>query len=157
MSKFDVNDGADRLIQDIQKLGEITNDDHWEILTPAADLLVKKFAQKVKQVFQQHTGNLADAIQGFKKSGGGEPHILVYPHGSHHKYKSRTKKTKKGAAATKTAAANEVAFVLEYGSPGRNIKATHWMENALEENSAEISDALQQGFDDYCNKRGIGQ
>lgn len=158
MSKFDVNDGPDRLIQDIQKLGELSTDDHWEILTPAADLLVKKFAQKVKQVFTQYTGKLAEAIQGFRKSGGGDGHyILVYPHGPHHKYKSRTKKTKKGAAASKTAAANEVAFVLEYGSPGRNIKATHWMENALEESSAEISDALQQGFDDYCDKRGIGQ
>lgn len=157
MSRFEVNDGADRLLLDIQKLGQIEDSDHFEILSPAADLLVKKFAQKIKQVFRQHTGKLAESIQGFKKSGGGEPHILVYPYGPHHKYKSRTKKTKKGAAASKTAAANEVAFVLEYGSPGRGIKANHWMENTLTESSAEISDALQQGFDEYCDKRGIGQ
>lgn len=155
MSKFEVNDGADRLILDLQKLGRLTEEDHYELLTPASDLLVAKFGQKVKQVFKQHTGKLAASIQGFRKSSGGQPYILVYPYGPHHKYKSRTKKTKKGAAAAKTATANEVAFVLEYGSPGSGIEATHWMENALEESSAEISDALQQGFDDYCDKRGI--
>lgn len=158
MSRFDVNNGAEQLSQDLQKLGKISEADHWEILTPASDLLVRKFAAAIKRIFRQNTGKLAASIQGFRKSGGGDgTHILVYPHGAHHKYQSRTKRTKKGGAATKTANANEVGFVLEYGSPARGIKAYHWMENTLEENSGEISEALQQGFDEYCDKRGIGQ
>lgn len=158
MSRFEVNNGAEELIQDLQKLGKLSEEDHWDILTPAADLLVKKFAAKIKKLFKQHTGNLADSIQGFRKSGGGDgSHILVYPHGPHHKYQSRTKRTKKGGAASKTANANEVGFVLEYGAPSRGIEATHWMENTLEENSGEISEALQQGFNEYCDKRGVGQ
>ena len=169
MSRFDVNNGAEQLAQDLQKLGKISEADHWEILTPASDLLVRKFAAAIKRIFRQNTGKLAASIQGFRKSGGGDgTHILVYPHGAHHKYQSRTKqrRMKKGrdgvkretfVFVNKTASAGDVGFVLEYGSPARGIKAYHWMENTLEENSGEISEALQQGFDEYCDKRGIGQ
>ena len=167
MSRFDVNNGAEELMQDLQKLGKISEADHWEILTPASDLLVRKFAAAIKRIFRQNTGKLAASIQGFRKSGGGLPYMLVYPYGTHHKYKGRTKtrqykRSKHGRTYTygggsKNAEANDVGFVLEYGSPARGIKAYHWMENTLEENSGEISEALQQGFDEYCDKRGIGQ
>lgn len=150
MAKFEVmSEGAEGLSMDLKKLGRLTDEDAYTILEPAADVVKAKFADKIKAVFQQHTGKLAASIQEFKKKADG-PFILVYPHGPHHRYKSR----KKGS---KTASAGEVAFVLEYGAPARNIAATHWMENSIQESDQEITEAMQAGFDTLCDEKGIGR
>jgi hypothetical protein len=136
----------DDLSMDLQKLGQITEEDAFTILTPAGELVKEKFTEKIRSVFAQRTGKLAAAIQSFKRVEDG-PSILIYPDGPHHRYRSR--KTK----GTKTATAAEVGFVLEYGSV--RVKATHWMENALRENDEAIGQKMQEGFDAFCDEKGI--
>lgn len=154
---------------DLQRLGHLTNENVWAILSPAADLLRELFTEKIKSIFQQHTGKLANAIQGFRKSSEDGPYILVYPYGDHHKYNARgfnaeryARRSKRGSAkgykkskkaGTKTASANEVAFVLEYGD-GHHT-ATHWMEGTMEQNDFKIHNAMQEGFDAFCEERGL--
>lgn len=146
MARFEPK-GVDGMSLDLQKLGQISDQDAYTILTPAADLLGKKFKAKIAAIFRQRTGKLAAAIKGFRKKGGEGPFMLVYPYGAHHTYNSR-----KGG--TKTATAAEVGFVLEYGDGSH--KATHWMENTVAENEIEITEAMQEGFDTLCDQRGIG-
>lgn len=136
----------DDLSMDLQKLGQITEEDAFTILTPAGELVKEKFTEKIRSVFAQRTGKLAAAIQSFKRVEDG-PSILIYPDGPHHRYRSR--KTK----GTKTATAAEVGFVLEYGSA--RVKATHWMENAIRENEEAIGQKMQEGFDAFCDEKGI--
>lgn len=147
MAKFEPKlEALDGLSMDFQKLGRITDEDAWTILTPAADLLQGKFMEKIRGVFQQHTGVLAAAIKSFKRKQDG-PVILVYPDGPHHRYRSR-----KGG--TKTATAAEVGFVLEYGDG--HHRAAHWMESTVDEQDRAIGEAMQEGFDTLCEKKGVG-
>ena len=146
MARLEITTGTDELAEDLRKLRDISDEDAFEILTPAAETLAEKFQENIRSVFTQRTGKLAAAIQSFRKVTDG-PHILIYPDGPHHRYRSR--KTK----GTKTATAAEVGFVLEYGS--NRVKASHWMENTVNETEAEIGEKIQEGFDSFCDARGI--
>lgn len=151
MARFDVNDGAGKLSEDFQKLSGITNEDAWKILTPAGDHLAAKFAEKIRGTFAQHTGKLAASIKAQRKANDGA-YIQVSPQGVHHQY-NHPRRKKSRPSAVKNAHASEVAFVLEYGDG--HHKATHWMENTINEEEAAIGEAMQQGFDAWCDERGV--
>ena len=149
MARFEAKtDGLTSLSNDLKKLGQLTDEDAYTILTPAAEHLRGKFSDKVKAVFQQHTGQLAASIQALRKKDDGA-YILVAPQGVHHKYRSRKKK----GGGQKNALASEVAFVLEYGGGGH--PATHWMENTINEEETATGEKLQEGFDRLCDEKGI--
>lgn len=164
MAKFEPLAGAAQLEADFDKLGRLDDDKVWAILRPAAELVTQAMKQKVKSLFQQHTGKLADSIEAFPKRGD-SAYFLVYPYGVHHKYNARLKtktykRSKHGRTYTtggrmKNAPANDVGFILEYGD--RKHKATHWMENTIKEQDAAITEAIQQGFDDLCDALGVGE
>lgn len=150
MARFEPNTGGlDRLSEDLRKLGQLTDEDAYTILTPGANHLAAKFKAKIKATFQQHTGKLADSIKALRKRDDG-PYILVSPQGVHHRYKGRKKK----GGGTKNALASEVGFVHEYGD--QHHPATHWMENTINEESDAVGDALQDGFNRLCDEKGIG-
>lgn len=167
MAKFEPRlDQIDGLSEDLKKLGRLTNEDAWAILTPAGEFLRVKFMEKIRQLFTRYsTGKLASLIESMRKQNGDGPYIQVYPYGTHHKYQGREKtkaykRSKHGRTYTygggnKKATADEVAFILEYGAPSRNIEATHWMENTINENVGEIHAKLQEGFDRLCDEKGI--
>ena len=146
-----MNDSAEKLSMDFTKLGQITNEDAWAILRPAGQMLKEAFREKILGTFQQRSGVLAESIEAVDRTGD-VPHVLVYPQGPHHKYRNR----KKRGGGMKTADASEVGFVLEFGSAARGIAASHWMENAITEHDAEITEKMQEGFDALCDEKGIG-
>ena len=149
MARFEPQTGGlDSLSNDLKKLGQLTDEDAYTILTPAADHLVGRFAEKVRSFFRQHTGKLAESIEALRKRDDG-PYIYVGPQGVHHKYKSR----KKEGGGMKNALASEVAFILEYGDSHHT--ATHWMENTINEESDAVGEKLQEGFDALCDEKGI--
>lgn len=139
-------DGLDGLDADLKKLGRLTNEDAWTILTPAADLLKEKFMEKIRSIFRQHTGKLAASIKDMKKAADG-PSILIYPQGAHHQYRSRK------SGGSKTASASEVGFVLEYGDSRH--AARHWMEGTVTEQESALGEKFQEGFDKLCDEKGI--
>lgn len=165
MARFEVTGDIDRLATDVKGLGDVTKNEYWALLEPGANVLVRKFREKLQKLFKQRTGKLAASIAGFKKSSFGQPYMLVYPYGDHHKYRGRSKtrkykRSKSGRTYTygggnKVATANDVAFVLEYGSPARGINPHHWMEETMEESMDEVVDAMQEGFNELCERRGL--
>ena len=165
MARFEPRfDQIEGLEMDLKKLGQLTDEDAWTILNPAGDFLRGKFMEKIKTVFQQHTGKLAASITSMRKKSGEGPYIQVYPYGTHHTYHGREKtraykRSKHGrtytfGGGTRKASADEVAFVLEYGSS--RIAATHWMENTINENLEELHEKMQEGFDRLCDEKGVG-
>ena len=147
MAKFEPKTGGlGSLSDDLKKLGQLTDEDAYTILEPAGEHLAEKLKAKVRGMFQQHTGNLAESIAAQRKKGD-TPYIQVAPQGVHNKYNGR-----KGGV--KNAFNSEVAFVLEYGDSRH--KATHWMENTINEEADAIGQAMQEGFDKLCDEKGIG-
>lgn len=167
MAKFEPRlDQIDGLSEDLKKLGQLSNEGAWAILAPAGEFLREKFMDKIRAVFTKYsTGKLATMIESMNKQNGDGPYIQVYPYGTHHAYQGRTKtkaykRSKHGRTYTygggsKKATASEVAFILEYGAPSRNIPASHWMENTINENLDGISQKIQEGFDALCDQKGI--
>ncbi len=160
VSRFSVTEGTDELSQQLKRLSNITTDDVYTILTPAAELLVNRFKAAIDRLFKQHTGKLKNQVQIFrKKSDDASACIDVYPAGPHHMYRThkvRGRKRLKGRTrGTATATANEVAFVLEYGAPGRGIPATHWMEKTIEASSDAVAEAMEQGLDEVLESKGV--
>lgn len=168
MARFEPK-GVDGMSLDLQKLGQISDQDAYTILTPAADLLAEKFKDKLSLLFSKISGKLVASIRAMRKQSGGVFYMLVYPYGDHHKYNARVRsytvqkradwgvEKRKTKGGVKMASANDVAFVLEYGSPARGIEASHWMEKTIQENEEQILEAMQRGFDELCDERGIGR
>lgn len=154
MARFEAkSDGMNSLSEDLKKLGKLTVEDAYTILTPAAEHMEQSFAEKIRGMFEQHTGKLAESIKALRKKDD-VPYILVAPQGVHHRYRSRKKNKKGKAGGMKNAHASEVAFILEYGDG--HHKAHHWMEKTIEEEGAAIGEKLQEGFDALCDEKGVG-
>lgn len=178
MAKFEPRfDQIDSFAEDLKKLGQLTNEDAWTILAPAGEFLRVKLIEKIRTIFKQRTGKLAEAITSMKKANGDGPYIQVYPYGTHHTYHSRVKyreyknsvhgRMSKRGGGVRKATADEVAFILEYGTNGAGYnrkgnlrgvprKAYHWMENTINENVDEIHEKMQEGFDTLCDEKGVG-
>jgi len=179
MAKLDFDAVAlDQFSLDLRRLGQLRNEDHWQILAPAGELLVQKFRETIARTFRHQKNHpagtiqgLADSIEAQNKYGADGAYIQIVPDGGHHKYNKRVKtikvtkvfghvsksgtRTRKTKGGLKTERADAVGFVLEYGAPAQGIKAYHWIEKTMVENQGAIFDALQQGFDDFCEERGL--
>lgn len=179
MAKLDFDAVAlDQFNLDLQRLGKLTNEDHWQILAPAGELLVQKFRETIARTFSHQKNHpagdiqsLSDSIEAQNKYGADGAYIQIVPDGGHHRYNKRVKtikvtkvfghvsksgtRTRKTKGGLKTERADAVGFVLEYGSPGRHIKPYHWMENTMLQSAAEVEEALQQGFDAFCEENGL--
>lgn len=150
MARFEPKtEGLGSLSDDLRKLSSLRDEDAFEILTPAGEHLREKFSEKIRSTFIQHTGKLAESIKALRKKEDG-PFILVAPQGVHHRYRSRKKK----GGGTKNALASEVAFILEYGD-GHHT-ATHWMESTVTAEEGAVQEKLQEGFDAWCDRKGVG-
>ena len=116
-------------------------------------MMVAKFRAKIRGLFRQRTGNLAESITALRKSDDG-PYIQISPQGVHHQYRSPRPSKRKPTFKRKNAHASEVGFILEYGDG--HHKATHWMETTIDENAEEIGRKMQEGFDALCDRKGVG-
>lgn len=156
MAGFSFN-GVDYLSATFEELSQLTDDDKLSIIMPAAELLAEKHSAKIRQVFNQRSGTLADSITVTTKTDDDGVYAHVSPKGKHPKSSrgKRMKNTPRGRRSSgKYSGSNaEIGFILNYGSP--RIPASHWMENANEEAEAEIEEAEQNAWNDLMEKKGL--
>lgn len=149
-------DGLDRLSVSYATLSQLSEDEIWGIIEPAAQTLRSKMQEVIARLFRQRTGSLHDSIEVQRKvSRGGVIYALVGPNQNKHP-KTGTGKRKKrsGRSSGSYAGTNaEVGYILEYGSS--RIPARHWMETACEEAEEELLQQLEQGFDAACSAAGF--
>lgn len=151
-------DGLDRLSVSYASLSQISEDDLWTIIEPAANTLKDKMQETIKALFRQPSGSLHDSIEVKRKlSKGGAVYALVGPNDKKHpksstgKRKSRGPKGGGGGSFRGTNA--EVGWILEYGS--NRIDGFHWMEQAVTSTEEELLGQLETGFNAYLDAAGL--
>lgn len=151
-------DGLDRLSVSYATLSQISEDDLWAIIEPAANTLADKMRGVISRLFHQRSGSLYGSIEVKRKlSKGGAVYALVGPNDAQHpksstgKRKSRGPKGGGGGSYSGTNA--EVGWILEYGSS--RIPGRHWLETAVTETEEQLLGQLEAGFSAYCDAAGL--
>lgn len=156
-------DGLDRLTVSYATLSQISEDELWGIIEPAAQTLKTKMQEVISRLFRQRTGSLHESIEVNRKlSKSGAVFALVGPNQKKHhgsttgkrKSKRAAKKPRTGTNGSYSGTNAEVGWILEYGS-SRISPGFHWMEQACDEADAEIHQQLEQGFDAVCTAAGL--
>lgn len=151
-------DGLDRLSVSYASLSQISEDDLWAIIEPAANTLRDRMQERISGLFRQVSGSLRESIEVRRKlSKGGAVYALVGPNDKKHP-KSSTGKRKsrgpRGGGGGSYAGTNaEVGWILEYGSS--RIPAKHWMEQAVTDTEEELLGQLETGFNAYLDAAGL--
>lgn len=151
-------DGLDRLSVSYAQLSQISDEELWEIIEPAAYTLADKMRESVSGLLRLVTGSLWSSIEVRRKlSKGGVVYALVGPNDKKHP-KSSTGKRKsrgpKGGGGGSYAGTNaEVGWILEYGTS--RIEGRHWMEQAVTSTEEELLGQLETGFNAYCDAVGL--
>lgn len=136
------------------------------ILRPAAELMKERFGQKVRKIFKQRTGSLAESFQVIEPKEDNEfdeTFLRVAPRGKH-KSGVRKRKSRAGSPDRKYAKHNrevkaasisnsELAYLLEYGTP--RMRPTHFMEIASEEAAEDIAAAIEKEWDAMLERKGF--
>lgn len=153
MASFTFN-GMDELTASFEQLSNLSDEDKMSVIMPAATLLVERQRQKIQQLFQQRTGDLADSLTIRERSDENGVYANIYLKGKHRGSGTGRRKRKNGRSNGRYSGSNsEVGYILEYGSP--RIAARHWMETANEEAEADIVAAEQSAWDDLMEKKGL--
>lgn len=152
MAKFSFN-GMDEISASFEQLANITDEDKMSIIMPAAKLLVERQRQKIKELFEQRTGDLADSLSIQEKKDEGGAYAHIYLKGKHRGSSTGKRKGKRRSNGKYSGTNEEAGYILEHGSP--RISARHWMESANEDAEDEIIAAQQEAWDDLVTKKGL--
>lgn len=152
MAKFTFN-GMDEISASFEQLSHISDEDKLSVIMPAAKLLLQRQQEKIRALFRQWTGALADSLTIQERSDDDGAYVCIYPKGKHPGSSTGKRRGKRRSNGKYSGTNAEVAYVLEYGSP--RIGATHWMENANEDAEDEIISAQQSAWEDLLTKKGL--
>ena len=152
MAAFSFN-GLDSIEASFQELSQLSDEEKYSVISPAAELLKQKFVEKIKSLFIQRSGDLAESITIVKKTDDSGSYAHITPTGKHSK-SSTGKRNKKGKSSGRYSGSNaEVAWILEYGSP--RIDPRHWMETTNEESEEEVIAAEEAAWDSLLETKGL--
>ena len=152
MAKFSFN-GMDELSASFEQLSQLSDEDKMGIIMPAAKLLVQRQQEKIKQLFTQRTGDLADSLTIRQESGEDGAYAHIYLKGKHRGSSTGKRKGKRRSNGHYSGTNAEVGYILEVGSP--RIAARHWMETANEEAEDEVVAAEQAALDNLITQKGL--
>lgn len=152
MAKF-VVDGIGDVCLSFQAIARIPDSTKSEMLNAGANVIV--VAQQAAAPHKD--GTLAGSIQKQKPmlnyEGG---YIEIVPMGIHHKNKSGRSRYRnrgtRGGGSTRNA---EVAFIHEFGAPGRNIPGRQWMLKTNDAHADKAVDAELSIYDQWLAKSGL--
>ena len=154
MAKFFANMDASLLT-----LSQMTDENKWSILQPAAEIAKIAFSDAVQDTFQQHTGALAKSPVAVQKTKDGTVFALIQLKGKHPKSstgvrmkKGRNGKRRKSGRYSGTNA--EVGYFLNYGTP-RITNATHWYDKTEEKIAPQVQDKIEEGFNAYLEEQNL--
>lgn len=152
MAKFSFN-GLDEISASFEQLAQLTDEDKISILTPSAQLLLKRQKEKIAKTFKRRTGDLENSLAITQQKNDGNPSLFITPTGKHRGSSTGKRKGKRRSNGKYSGTNAEVAYILEYGSP--RIAATHWMENANEEAADEVIASQQDAWNELVTKKGL--
>ena len=153
MAKFSFN-GLDTLEASFQQLAQLSDEEKYSVIAPAAELLKDRFVDKICSLFTQRTGDLARSITVTQRVSDNGAYAHIAPAGKHSHVSMGKRKRKKYGTSRKYYGTNaEVAYILEYGSP--RISASHWMETTNEESEDEIVKAEAAAWDNLLKSKGL--
>lgn len=160
MAQLDVQ-GFNAFEADLEAAKNLTEAEAYTILEAGGEVIQAAMRAKLRalglvRASAKVVRQLIDSIEIVRKRDD-RPFVLIEPQGKHHQYRGPDAKGKRGKGALKTATADEVGFVLEYGVPSRNIPAHHWMETAITESEGDTTEAMQNAFNEVLDAKGVGQ
>ena len=164
--------GVEPLQLSLAELAEIPDEVVCEMLEAGSKVAIKAMQRELELLgLTTRQKRLLNSIQAFQKigrdkwTGEKKRYYLVYPYGPHHKYHQKLKvkeykRSKHGRTYTvggkdKTATANDVGFVLEFGAPKRNIKPKQWMRRALRKAEEQIVAAEYEVYDRHLKSKDL--
>ena len=150
-------DGLDRLSVSYASLSQISDDELWAIIEPAANTLKGKMQKTISALFTQRSGSLRESIEVKRKlSKGGAVYALVGPNDKKHPKSSTGKRRARaqgGKGGSYSGTNAEVGWILEYGTS--RIPGRHWMEQAVTATEEELLGILEAGFNAACEAVGL--
>lgn len=152
-----------------QEVMELPEDVLHEMLQAEGAVIADAQRKKIQELDLVDSGQLRDSIaidekmKGDVRLGGTIRYINVYPKGTRKKKDDsaqtatrKFKKRRKGKTESVREVTNsEVAFVNEFGAPGRNIPATQWMLVANEEAADSAVDAAEKVYDNFLKSKNL--
>lgn len=153
MAKFSFN-GMDELSASFEQLANLTDEDKMSVIMPAAKLLVERQREKLRTLFTQRSGALAESLTIQEKADGDGVYASIYLKGKHPGSGTGRRKRKNGRSNGKYSGSNaEIGYILEFGSP--RIAPRHWMESTNEEAADDVTAVQQAAWDDLLTKKGL--
>lgn len=153
MAKFSFN-GMDELSASFEDMIQLSDEERMSVIMPGAEVVAEHQRGKIRSLFKQRTGALADSITIRQKSDDYGAYANIFLKGKHPGSGTGKRKRKDGRSNGKYSGTNaEVGYILEYGTP--RIAATHWMETANEDAAAEVASAQQEAWNDLMKKKGL--
>lgn len=144
MARMEV-DGADALIEDLSQLAQMPCEVTDDILNAMADVIVPAQRKEIERRWSgpHSMGISAKAIKktGTKKELDGSS-ISVSPQGTRKRGKKRIRNA-------------EIAFINEYGAPGRGIAARPAIGLSIEKAKEEIFAAGEKAYDAYLDSKNL--
>lgn len=152
MAKFNIN-GMDEISASFDQMASLSDEDKMSVIMSGARVLLDRQREKIRSLFTQRTGDLANSLTIEEKSGEDGPYAWLFPKGKHRGSSTGKRRGKRRSNGKYSGTNAEVAYIQEYGSP--RISATHWMEIANEEAEEEVVSAQQNAWDDLITKKGL--
>lgn len=152
MAKFSFN-GMDELSASFEDMNQLSDEERMSVIMPGAEVVAEHQRGKIRSLFKQRTGALADSITIRQKSDDDGAYANIFLKGKHPGSSTDKRRGKRRSNGKYSGTNAEVGYILEYGSP--RIAATHWMENANEDAAAEVASAQQEAWNALMEKKGL--
>ena len=150
-------DGLDRLSVSYATLSQLSDDEIWGMIEPAAETMKAKMAEVIGRLFTPRSGSLAGSVEILRKiAKSGAIAAQVGPNQSKHPGSSsgKRKPRKGGGGGGHYAGTNaEIGWILNYGSS--RIPGRHWLETSCDEAEEEILSQIEAGFAAACEAAGF--
>lgn len=146
MAQLEFNETITLLIRDLDNFAEATPEMGKQMLLAEADVLEPALRQSLSSAGLVRTGRLQKSIGRTVKNKG--KIILLGPTGEHHKYVTRS-----GRAGLLRA--GHLGYILEYGSPRRNIRGRKWLSKAVGKTQGSALTAAEKVRDEYLKKHNL--
>lgn len=152
MAKFSFN-GMDELSASFEDMIQLSDEERMSVIMPGAEVVVEHQRGKIRSLFKQRSGALADSITIRQKSDDDGAYANIFLQGKHPGSSTGKRRGKRRSNGKYSGTNAEVGYILEYGSP--RIAATHWMETANEDAAADVASAQQEAWNALMEKKGL--
>ncbi|MCI8506901.1 MAG: HK97 gp10 family phage protein [Lachnospiraceae bacterium] len=157
MTGLDFSD-LDAFIRDLSEIAELPDETAGELLQAQAEIVVEAQKRSAAAHGLVDSGQLQESIRADKKmkAKSGTRYVEVYPRGKRKKRtRYRMSKGDREAGKSRAVTNSEVAFIHEYGAPGKHIKAKQWIKKANEGAADQALEAAAAVYNQYLKNKNL--